>query len=115
MLQPAIELAEDGFPVSPVTAHNWDACLFQIQNQESQGSKAFYTAEGKAPRAGQLQKNIDLGQTFRSLAENGALKGDSSLLMQFLQRLSSFLRFLVMLQLCVISNKSCSARRFPAS
>jgi gamma-glutamyltranspeptidase len=26
VLQPGIELAEQGFPVSPVTAYHWKAC-----------------------------------------------------------------------------------------
>jgi hypothetical protein len=30
VLQPAIELAEDGFPVSPVTAHQWRGCFSQL-------------------------------------------------------------------------------------
>lgn len=76
VLQPAIELADTGFPVSPATARNWDACLFQIQNHESAGSKAFYTAEGKAPRAGQIQRNADLAKTFKSLADYGASEGE---------------------------------------
>ena len=79
VLQPAIELADKGFPVSPATARNWEACLFQIQNHESQGSKAFYTAEGKAPKAGQLQRNVDLATTFKSLAEKGASEGEQQL------------------------------------
>ena len=76
MLQPAIELADRGFPVSPATARNWEACLFQIQQHESKGSKAFYTADGKAPRAGQLQRNADLATTFKALAEKGASEGE---------------------------------------
>lgn len=77
VLEPAIELAERGFPVSPVTASGWEAGLFQIKDQESEGSKAFYTADGKAPKVGQLQKNVDLATTFKSIAEHGALKGTS--------------------------------------
>lgn len=80
VLQPAIELAEGGFPVSPLTAHNWDLDLFQIKNYETEASKAFYTAEGKAPKAGQLHRNPDLAATFRCLAESGASKGMSDLI-----------------------------------
>jgi gamma-glutamyltranspeptidase/glutathione hydrolase len=75
VLQPAIELSEEGFPVSPVTAHYWDLCLFQITRQGGPGAKAFYTADGRAPKAGQIQKNPDLAQTFRSLAADGAQEG----------------------------------------
>jgi gamma-glutamyltranspeptidase len=33
VLQPAIELAEQGFPVSPVTAHHWQQLLWQVRPQ----------------------------------------------------------------------------------
>ena len=75
VLQPAIQLAEQGFPVSPVTAHYWDLCLFQIERQGGPGAQAFYAAGGGAPKAGHKQTNPDLAQTFRSLAANGALEG----------------------------------------
>jgi len=75
VLQPAIELAEQGFPISPVTAHYWDLCLFQIERQGGPGAKAFYAADSGAPKAGQVQRNPDLAQTFKSLAANGALEG----------------------------------------
>ena len=38
---------------------------------------AFLTEEGGAPKYGQIQCNPDLGQTFRTLAEHGALEGAS--------------------------------------
>ena len=78
VLQPAIELAEDGFPLSPVTAHYWGLGLIQIQRQGGPGVKSFCTKDGKAPKAGQLHRNADLAATFRSVAENGALEGGSS-------------------------------------
>jgi Gamma-glutamyltranspeptidase len=37
VLQPAIELAEDGFPVSPVTAHQWRGCFSQLTRAGSPG------------------------------------------------------------------------------
>lgn len=37
VLQPAIELAEDGFPVSPVTAHQWRGCFSQLTRAGSTG------------------------------------------------------------------------------
>lgn len=30
VLQPAIELAEDGFAIGPVTAHQWAGCVRQL-------------------------------------------------------------------------------------
>ena len=78
VLQPAIELAEDGFPLSPVTAHYWGLGLSQIQRQGGPGVKSFCTKDGKAPKAGQIHRNADLAATFRSVAENGALEGGPS-------------------------------------
>jgi gamma-glutamyltranspeptidase/glutathione hydrolase len=75
VLQPAIELAEGGFPVAPITAHHWQQLLWQITNQGGPGVASFTTAEGKAPVAGQIMKNEDLAATFRRLAEHGAAKG----------------------------------------
>ena len=72
VLQPAIELAEQGFPVSPVTAYHWDISLPQLRGP---GKAAFLTPDGRAPAAGEIQRNPDLGRTFRSLAEHGALEG----------------------------------------
>lgn len=38
-------------------------------------ARAFLGADGRPPRAGQLQRNSNLGKTFRSVAEHGALEG----------------------------------------
>lgn len=72
VLQPAIELAEEGFPVAPVTAYHWGATSMELKGP---GKAAFLTPDGDAPRAGEIQKNPDLGRTFRSVAEHGALEG----------------------------------------
>ena len=77
VLQPAIELAEEGFPLHPVSAHFWKFYLHQIKDKKSAGAQAFLTPEGRAPRAGEIHKNPDLGATFRSLAEHGAANGES--------------------------------------
>ena len=72
VLQPAIELAEEGFPVAPVTAYHWQAASMELRGP---GKAAFLNPEGRAPSAGEIQKNPDLGRTFRSVAEHGALEG----------------------------------------
>ncbi|BDA50498.1 Glutathione hydrolase proenzyme [Coccomyxa sp. Obi] len=72
VLQPAIELAEQGFPVSPVTAYHWEISTPQLRGP---GKAAFLTPDGRAPAAGEIQRNPDLAATFRSLAKHGALEG----------------------------------------
>lgn len=75
MLEPAIQLAEEGFPVGPITARLWEGGLGQLKQAGGPGAKAFMTADGGAPKYGQIQRNPDLAQTFRTIAEKGALEG----------------------------------------
>jgi gamma-glutamyltranspeptidase/glutathione hydrolase len=76
ILAPAIELAENGFPVAPTTAYFW-------QRGEQQLANAFngreLTIDGRAPRAGEIFCNRGLARTFRAIAEGGKdayYKGD---------------------------------------
>lgn len=68
ILQPAIELAEAGFPVSPLTVHFWQ------RGAERLGPRlgAAMLINGRAPRAGELFHNPGLARTFRAVAEGGA-------------------------------------------
>jgi len=69
VLLPAIDLAERGFPVAPLTAHSW------ARGVEAQLSKALngreLTIDGRAPRAGEIFTNPGLGRALRILAERG--------------------------------------------
>lgn len=75
MLQPAIELAEGGFPVGPVTAKLWQGGKGQLQQAGGPGVHTFLTREGNTPKYGELFRNPDLAATFRTLAEHGASEG----------------------------------------
>jgi gamma-glutamyltranspeptidase/glutathione hydrolase len=68
VLAPAIELAEQGFPVSPITARAWDRGIPQLRNGPH--SKELLI-DGRAPRAGEIMRNPNLARTFRELAEHG--------------------------------------------
>ncbi|XP_078611446.1 glutathione hydrolase-like YwrD proenzyme isoform X1 [Branchiostoma floridae x Branchiostoma japonicum] len=70
ILQPAIQLAEEGFPVTHVTAYHWakGAALLQYQANTHGGDLLI---QGKAPREGEIMKNPHLAQTFRELASKG--------------------------------------------
>ncbi|XP_019615061.1 PREDICTED: uncharacterized protein LOC109462864 [Branchiostoma belcheri] len=70
ILQPAIQLAEEGFPVAPVAAYHWakGAALLQYQDNLHGGDLLI---QGKAPRAGEVMRNPHLAQTFRELASKG--------------------------------------------
>ncbi|NSW50981.1 MAG: gamma-glutamyltransferase [Anaerolineae bacterium] len=69
VLQPAIDLAEQGFPVSPLTAYFWQRGAERQLAQAPNGWEL--TIEGRAPRAGELFRNPTLAATFRAVAEGG--------------------------------------------
>ncbi|HZY44518.1 MAG TPA: gamma-glutamyltransferase [Anaerolineae bacterium] len=65
VLKPAIQYAEQGFPVTPIIANEWH------EHEEILHSTP-YLINGHAPRAGQIFKNPDLAQTLRIIAEGGS-------------------------------------------
>jgi gamma-glutamyltranspeptidase/glutathione hydrolase len=69
ILIPAIELAEEGFPVAPITARLWSASLGPLRS--SPGGAAFMI-DGRGPRPGEIFRNPGLAETFRTIAEGGA-------------------------------------------
>ncbi len=68
ILQPAIELAENGYPVSLLTAQSWARGVPQLKNGPY-GDQMLIN--GKAPMAGQIMKMPNLARTFRELIEHG--------------------------------------------
>ena len=69
-LEPAIKLAEDGFPVSPIIAGQWAAEVERLKKDE--GAKALFLIDGaRAPRPGEWFKNPDLARSFREIAQGG--------------------------------------------
>jgi gamma-glutamyltranspeptidase/glutathione hydrolase len=75
VLQPAIDYAENGFPVSQRIAHDWRLpAALPLRNccteLDPDAAKTF-TIDGKPPAAGQVFGNPDLAKTFRLLAEGG--------------------------------------------
>jgi gamma-glutamyltranspeptidase/glutathione hydrolase len=69
VLAPAIRLAEEGFPVAPLTAYFWSRGA-ERQLKSAPGGTEL-TIDGRAPRAGEIFRNPGLARTFRSVAENG--------------------------------------------
>jgi gamma-glutamyltranspeptidase/glutathione hydrolase len=70
ILAPAIRLAEDGFPVAPVTAYFWARGAERQLAQAPNGAEL--TLDGRAPRAGEVFHNAGLARTLRTVAEGGA-------------------------------------------
>ena len=69
VLAPAIRLAEEGFPVAPITAYFWKRGV-KRQLRQAPGGKAL-TIDGRAPRPGEIFRNPGLARTFRNVAEGG--------------------------------------------
>lgn len=69
VLAPAIRIAEEGFPVTPIIAQDWAGTVGTLESND--GAAATFLIDGKAPRAGQWFSNPDLARTFRRIAEDG--------------------------------------------
>ena len=69
VLQPAITLATDGFPVQPITAHSWAQQVPLLQRHR--GGAQLLIDGARAPRAGEVFRNPNLARTLRRLAEQG--------------------------------------------
>lgn len=69
ILAPAIRLAEEGFPVAPLTAYFWQRGA-ERQLRTAPGGLEL-TLDGRGPRAGELFRNPGLGRTLRAVAEGG--------------------------------------------
>jgi len=75
VLEPAVQYAEKGFPVTERTAHDWqlpnalplEKCCTE---PDPESVKTWYV-NGKPPEAGQMFKNVDLARTFRVLQAKG--------------------------------------------
>jgi gamma-glutamyltranspeptidase/glutathione hydrolase len=70
VLAPAIELAEEGYPVAPMTAGLWRGAVVR-QLSRCPGA-AELLIDGRAPHAGEIFRNPTLARTFRAVAEGGA-------------------------------------------
>jgi gamma-glutamyltranspeptidase/glutathione hydrolase len=68
VLAPAIRLAEEGFPVSPIIAYYWERSARRLSN--APGGLEM-TIEGRAPRAGEIFRNPGLAHTLRRIVEGG--------------------------------------------
>ena len=69
VLEPAIQYAEQGFPVSEIFAENW-ASNSSSYKDDPEFVKAYYT-EGKPPKHGDVFVNEPLAWTYRQIARGG--------------------------------------------
>jgi len=69
-LAPAIDIAENGFPVSPIIARQWRGSV-RILEQDP-GARDTYLIDGeRAPEAGEWFRNPDIATSYRMVAQEG--------------------------------------------
>ncbi|MGH7726001.1 MAG: gamma-glutamyltransferase [Candidatus Eiseniibacteriota bacterium] len=69
ILAPAVRYAEEGFPLSPVIANDWNRSLTRFADKP--GFAQVFMPGGRAPKAGEVFKNPALAKTLRELAKGG--------------------------------------------
>jgi len=70
LLEPAWEMAENGYPVAEVVARYWEENKDLLRKNEA-ASRALLTG-GRAPGAGEVFQQPDLASTLSAVAEGGA-------------------------------------------
>lgn len=70
ILQPAIEYANTGFPVSELISYYWQKSVPKLAPQVG-SFKSTFTINGKGPAKGQIFKNPELANTLKQIAEGG--------------------------------------------
>lgn len=69
LLQPAIRLAEGGFPVTPRVAWDWRRHAAALER--SQGGRDHYLPGGRPPEEGRIVRLPALARTLRRIADGG--------------------------------------------
>jgi gamma-glutamyltranspeptidase/glutathione hydrolase len=69
LLAPAIEYAENGFPVMEKTAADWESEVQKLK--KTPAARSNYLVDGRAPRAGEIFRQKNLARTLRLLARGG--------------------------------------------
>jgi gamma-glutamyltranspeptidase / glutathione hydrolase len=97
-MRPAIEYAEQGFPVSPVVGDRWEAAftVYRAQHgEEFQPWFGTFAPQGKAPVAGEMWRSPDQASTLAAIAATNAevfYRGDLAEKTQaFFRRYSGYL------------------------
>ena len=76
VLRPAIEYAEEGYPLSPVLARAWNGAYNRYQDvlkgDEFQAWFDTFAPGGSPPNTGQMWRSPDHAHTLASIAETGA-------------------------------------------
>ncbi len=69
VLKPAIQYAEEGFPVSDYISYQWSTMVEKLARLPS-GQEMLI--DGRSPRQGEVMRMPNLGRTLRTIAEGGS-------------------------------------------
>ena len=64
LLQPAIDLAENGFPVAPVAAYFWEKGSPDLMKPSNRHGGDMLLS-GRAPKTGEIMRMPNLAKTFK--------------------------------------------------
>jgi len=95
ILAPAIKYAREGFPVSELIAYYWELGGRRLQDQPNFADT--FLPGGRAPKKGEIFRNIDLSRTLQRIAEGGRdvfYRGDIAReISAFSERVGGFIRY----------------------
>lgn len=76
LLEPAIQYAREGYPVSPTLGRNWAGAANRLnrdwQGREFRAWNETFTIEGNMPRIGQVWRSADHARTLEAIANSKA-------------------------------------------
>nr|WP_205007712.1 gamma-glutamyltransferase [Sporolactobacillus spathodeae] len=76
VMQPAVDYAANGYPVSPVVAHNWERAAVDfkksLKGPEFANWFQTFAPEGHTPQAGEMWQSKEMAETLRKIAESDA-------------------------------------------
>ena len=80
LLEPAAKLAEEGFPVAPITAHHWADGVEKdikrwVSDEDVEAGNVPLTNSGNGPVPGEIFRNEEMAAVLRSLGKFGATQG----------------------------------------
>ena len=70
LLAPAIRIAEEGFPVSPIISEQWAVCEPKLASEPG-GCSTFFLNGSRTPRPGDWFRNADVARSMRLIAREG--------------------------------------------
>lgn len=92
VLKPAIEYAENGYPVSPVTGRHWKIAYNRhtdkLKGEQYKHWFDTFAPKGRAPESGEIWNSPDHAETLRSIAETEAKSFYSGELAEKIDRFS---------------------------